>query len=109
MFEVTMYIPTNGNEDNNGDRAEFSADHHSAFEAVAFEMFGGYTLLPQLNKGSYLNRAGQRDVETTRSYVIGISSLEQGSKIAELARFACAHYAQECIGVSYLGQFEMLS
>lgn len=107
MFEVTMFIPTHSNEDANGDRVEFSADHHAAFEAVTFEMLGGYTLLPSLNKGSYLKRSGARDVETTRSYVIGIT-LAQGSKIAELARFACAHYAQECIGVRYLGQFEML-
>lgn len=107
MFEITMLIPLNANPDQNGDRIAFSDGHHAAFEAVAFDLLGGITRLPELAKGSYRGNDGERIDDLTRQYVIAIT-LEQGSKVAELARFACAHYEQECIGVRYLGQFEML-
>lgn len=103
MFEVQMLIPL---ADNDGET--FSVGHHSAFEAVIIDSFGGFTLYPASAIGGWRNAAGETFSDATRIYGIAVVSLVDGDKLGALARFAKAFYLQEAIFIRYLGQVEIL-
>jgi len=102
MIEVQILVPVAGN-----DGAEFSADHHEAFETFAAELFGGVTRLPSNAAGVWIE-AGTVYRDETRVYVVALASITDGGKVRTLADFVKAHYAQLAVYVRYLGTAEVL-
>jgi hypothetical protein len=103
MFEVQYLIPVTDNA-----KVEFTAVHHVAFEAALLEAFGGFTLLPAEAAGSWVNDHGVPMHDLTRVYIVAVASIAQGDRVAALAGFAKAHYAQEAIFIRYLGVSEII-
>lgn len=101
MFEVRINIPT---YDNNN--TPFTPVEYTVWERKLSEAFGGYSLLPGLVQGGWV------DGETTyrddlRVYVVALGSLTDGGKLGDIIEFAKLHFAQEAIYFAYLGQSEI--
>lgn len=103
MITVTILIPLASNEG-----AMFAPTHHTAFELYLAEVFGGVTRLPGEFWGAWID-AGTLYGDATRAYQIAVSGLvERGAAVHAAAEHAAAHYRQEAIYVSYLGQAEII-
>jgi hypothetical protein len=102
MFELTLLIPCSAN-----DGATFTPEHHAVFEAHVLSAFGGFTLVPSTVIGAWSSGETRFD-DVLRVYVIALRSITDGAKVADLAAFAKAHYAQEAVYVRYLGLSEIL-
>jgi hypothetical protein len=103
MFEVQVIIPV---KDNDGEA--FTAEHFAAFEVAIVDSFGGFSLLPGELVGGWRNDAGVEYRDRSRVYAVAVSGIAAGDKVAALARFAKALFAQEAIAIRYLGQFEII-
>ena len=102
MIAVEILIPVAGN---NGQA--FSADHHIAFETLLADRFGGWTRLPGLAQGAWIDN-GTVYRDSTFVYVVIARLVVDASKIAEVIAFAKAHYSQLAIAVRYLGVIEIV-
>jgi hypothetical protein len=103
MFEVQVLIPV---VDNDG--RPFTGEDHTAFEAVLVDRFGGFTLLPNEAAGKWKDATGAVYPDRTRLYAIGVGSITDGAKFADVVTFAKAHYRQLAICIRYLGIVEIL-
>ncbi len=101
MFEVRILIPQ---ADNSG--TKFLPGHHTQFEAILLDHFGGFTRYGEAVGGW---RDGERVYnDELVVYGVAVASIKDGAKIAEVAEIAKAHYAQLAIFITYLGQAEVL-
>jgi hypothetical protein len=103
MIDVQILIPVAGN-----DGIPFERTHFAAFESEITATFGGYTLLPDTVTGGWRNDAGVLFTDESHIYIVAIVSLTDGGRLGELIAFAKTHFAQEKIGIRYLGLFEAL-
>lgn len=101
MFEVRILIPQADNEGR-----QFLPNHHAQFEAFLLEAFGGFTRYGEAVGGWQDGERVYNDVLTV--YGVAARSITDGAKIAAMAEMAKAHYAQEAVYVTYLGQAEIL-
>lgn len=102
MFEVRINIPTYDN-----DNRPFTPVEFGVWESLLGQTFGGYSLLPGLVQGGWV------DGETTyrddlRVYVVALKSLTEGGDLKKVIDFAKLHFSQEAIYFAYLGQSEIL-
>lgn len=102
MFTISVIIPK---ADNNG--RDFTADEIDAFEAELVAIFGGYTreTAPVVGGWAYEGRVYR---DTSFRYILAVSSLTEGGKVAEAVTVAKARFAQEAIFIQYLGLSEVL-
>lgn len=101
MFEVRILIPQADNEGR-----QFLPTHHAQFEAFLIGTFGGFTRYGEAVGGWKDGDRVYNDALTI--YGVAVQSITDGAKIAEVAEMAKAHYAQEAIFLTYLGQAEIL-
>lgn len=102
MFELSFIIPTH---DNSG--IDFGAEHFDAFERVVIDLFGGVTRVQGSLTGAWME-GGRVYRDRSVVYVVAVSSIVEGGKVAELVEQAKAHFEQEAIYVRYLGLSEIL-
>lgn len=102
MIEITFFIPT---VDNDGVRFQESA--FGAFEAKASELFGGFSQLPGIAAGGWVDQ-GRHYRDTHRVYAVFLGSIADGAKVASLAAWVRESFRQEAVTIRYLGLAEIL-
>lgn len=103
MFEASILIPVTDN-----DGVPFTSDDYAAFESAAMSSFGGYSIDANLWRGAWRNAEGVEFRDVSRVYIVGVSSIEQGTALVALARLAMAEFRQLAIAIRYLGQLEII-
>lgn len=104
MIEVTILVPV---ADNDG--RTFAAPHHAQFEAFLTERLGGFTRLPGVAVGGWVDEATGRSYrDLTTLYMVAVRGLVGNEALHEVASFAKAHYRQEAILLRYLGVAEII-
>ena len=102
MFTIEILIPA---ADNDG--AKFSAEELAAFEGILGGLFGGFSRLPGKVAGGWVD-AGRVYHDESFVYVVAVSSITEGAKVASVVEDAKARFRQEAIFIRYLGLAEVL-
>lgn len=104
MFVISILIPKT---DNTG--RVFSAEEVAAFEADLVDLFGGFTRNDNPLKGGWFSADENKVViDETNRYLLALSSITDGAKVAQLATIAKARFEQDAVWVEYLGLAEIL-
>jgi len=102
MFEAMFLVPK---QDNDGQA--FDVAHDSALEVEALKLFGGFTWRGEA-VGGWKDDAGRVYHDASRTFIVVTASIVDGAKLGQLAAFLKAHYRQEAVYLTYLGQAEIL-
>lgn len=103
MFTLTVLIPV---RDNDGDA--FADEILAPFEQLCNELFGGFTHFHGMAAGEWVSAAGVTYADDHHVYIVAISSIVHGGRVAQLVAFAKVQFRQETICIFYLGQSEIL-
>lgn len=101
MIEVTLYVPVS---DNNGKK--FSTQHVDRFESFAVKLLGGLTRIGTVD-GMWVDE-GRVYTDHSVAYTFALTSITDGSKVAELTAYANRHFRQKAVYIRYLGLSEIL-
>ncbi|WP_020473393.1 hypothetical protein [Zavarzinella formosa] len=102
MIEVTILLPA---DDNDG--KPFTPHHDDEYFLVLAELFGGFSLLPNLVKGGWIDK-GVFYPDRNRQVIVSLDSITKGNLIREAVDYAKVHYNQLAIYISYYGNGEKL-